>query len=150
MRTLPGCLSDTRVVPLQSPRVDQTSEHFGIHHQHYPRGSNSPTTTTHSAHNRSHPNSRSASNIRVFASCQPSFPGSVCPIQTVDEAKTPFSSRLLRQMEFWTSLPQFLHAVFMSGPGAVHLQWGKNLLDPRLLQGWTCCEVVLSQKVTTK
>ena len=30
----------------------------------------------------------------------------------------------------------------MPGPGAVHLRQGKNLLDPCLLQGWTCCEVV--------
>ena len=40
------------------------------------------------------------------------------------------------------SFPQLLHAVFVLGPGAVHLQREKNLLDPCLLQGWTCCKVV--------
>ena len=40
------------------------------------------------------------------------------------------------------SLPQLLHAVFTPGPGAVHLQQGKNLLDPCLLQGWMCYKVV--------
>ena len=45
-------------------------------------------------------------------------------------------------MEFWPSLPQLLHTIFALGPGAVHLQRGKNLLDPCLLQGWTYCEVV--------
>ena len=40
------------------------------------------------------------------------------------------------------SLPQLLHAVFTPGPRAVHLRQGKNLLDPHLLQGWTCCKVV--------
>jgi len=70
------------------------SERFGTHHQRYPCGPNSPTTTTHSAHNCSCPNSHSTSDTHVSTSCQPSFPGSVCPVQIVDEAKTPFSSRL--------------------------------------------------------
>ena len=118
------------------------SERFSTHYQYYPREPNSPTTTTHSAHNHSCPNSRSASDTHVSATCQPSFPSSVCPVQTADEAKTPFSSRLLQQTEFQMSLPQLLHAVFALGPGAVHLRRGKNLLDPCLLQGWTCCEVV--------
>ena len=118
------------------------SERFGTHHQYHPRGPNGLTTTTYSAHNRSRPNSRSASNTPISASCQPSSPGPSRPVQTADEAKTPFSSRLLQRTELRTSLPQLLHSVFVSGPRAVHLRRGKNLLDPHLLQGWTCCEVV--------
>ena len=117
-------------------------ERFRTHHQCHPRKPNSPTTTTHSAHNCSHPNSRSASNTHISASCQPSFPGSGRPVQTTNEAKTPFSFRLLWRMEFRMSLPQLLHVVFTPGPRAVHLRQGKNLLDPRLFQGWTCCKVV--------
>ena len=118
------------------------SECFGTYHQRYPCRPNSPTTTTHSAHNCSRPNSRSTSYTHVSTFCQPSFPGSVCSVQTADEAKTPFSSRLLWRTEFRMSLPQLLHTVFALGPRAVHLQQGKNLLDPCLLQGWTCCKVV--------
>ena len=118
------------------------SERFGTHHQCHPCGPNSPTTTTHSAHNCFRPNSRSTSDTHVSVFCQPSFPSSSCPVQTADEAKTPFSSRLLQQMEFRMSLPQLLYTVFTPGPGAVHLRRGKNLLDPRFLQGWTSCKVV--------
>jgi len=64
------------------------------------------------------PDSRSASDTPISASCQLSFPGPSRPIQTADEAKTPFSSRLLRQTEFRTSLSQLLHAVFTPGPGS--------------------------------
>ena len=118
------------------------SECFETHHQCHLHGPNSPTTTTHSAHNHFHPNSRSASDTHVSASCQPSFPGSGHPVQTADEAKTPFFSRFLWRTEFQTSLSQLLHTVFMPGPRAVYLRRGKNLLDPRLLQEWTCYKVV--------
>ena len=118
-----------------SPRVDQMSERFRTHYQCYSCGPNSPTTTTHSAYNCSRPNSRSTSDTPISATCQPSFPSSICPVQTVDETETPFSSRLLRWTEFQTSLPQLLHTVFVLGPRVVYLWREKNLLDPRLLQG---------------
>ena len=91
------------------------SERFRTHYQRYSCGPNSPTTTTYSAHNCSCPNSCSASDTPVSAVCQPSFPSAVHPIQTADEAKTPFSSRLFRQMEFRASLPQLLVRDVRSG-----------------------------------
>ena len=142
LQTPPSRRGHLGLLAAPSPRVDRTSECFGTHHQCHSRRPNGPTTTTYSAHNHSRPNGRSASDTPISASCQPSSPGPGRPVQTADEAKTPFFSRLLRRTELQTSLPQLLHSVFASGPRAVHLRRGKNLLDPHLLQGRTCCEVV--------
>ena len=84
------------------------SERFGTHHQYHPRGPNGLTTTTYSAHNRSRPNSRSASNTPISTSCQPSSPGPSRPVQTADEAKTPFSGERSSRRAFLNSCMLYL------------------------------------------
>jgi len=80
-----------------SPRANQMTECFGTHYQYYPHGPDSPATTTHSTHNWPCPrsSSRFASNTYVSSCCYPSFSGPGHPVQIADEAKTPFSPRLL-------------------------------------------------------